>query len=345
MRIGRGLGLFVLFLGIFLAAPLRAGDFYVPLTVSPQAQTAIAGMWSPRYDRARAGPDDPYGWKAENLARDKWAAKAIPQILQKYPVSIKALSINGVKVIDIRPSGWQPSDKRLLVYLHGGAYVLGSARSTLGISAMMAEETGIHSISVDYTLAPQVRYMVILDQVTTVIRGLLAEGYSLKNMAIYGDSAGGGLAAGAVLKMRDEGIGMPAALVLLSPWSDIADAGDSYHTLAAAEPTYTYKDLLKPAAAAYAPPAEQKNPYVSPVYGDYSKGFPPTLIQGGTKEIFLSNFIRQYQAIDQAGIPVKLDLYEGMVHVFQLGHPAWPESKTARLKIRAFLKAHLPTLP
>ncbi len=90
-----------------------------------------------------------------------------------------------------------------------------------------------------------------------------------------------------------------------------------------------------------ADPAEQKHPYVSPVYGDFSTGFPPTLIQGGTKEIFLSNFIRLYQALDTSGQTVKLDLYEGMTHVFQPRLPDSPESTTALKKMAAFLEQHL----
>src|SRR6185369_15375233 len=108
-----------------------------------------------------------------------------------------------------------------------------------------------------------------------------------------------------------------AAVVLWSPWADIANRGDTAVTLKEAEPTYLYDLHLKPAAEAYADPQDFKNPYVSPVYADFSKGFPPTLIQGGTKEIFLSHFVRLYQALDAAGVPVKLDLYDAMPHVFQ----------------------------
>ena len=160
-------------------------------------------------------------------------------------------------------------------------------------------------------------------------------------MAVYGESAGGGLAAGAVLKMRDQGLGMPAAVVLWSPWSDITETGDSYATLKEADPLLYYPGNLKHCADAYAAPADQKHPYVSPVYGDYSRGFPPTLIQAGTKEIFLSNAVRHYQALDIAGIPVKLDLYEGMWHIFQVFNHDLPESKMARKKVKAFLGRHV----
>ena len=116
--------------------------------------------------------------------------------------------------------------------------------------------------------------------------------------------------------------------------------GDTFTTLEDAEPFLVYELHIENSADAYADPADQKNPYVSPVYGDFSKGYPPTLIQGGTKEILLSGFIRLYQAIDVAGQPVKLDLYEGMPHVFQ-AIPGLPESAITLGKVDAFLKEHL----
>ena len=196
-------------------------------------------------------------------------------------------------------------------------------------------------ISVEYTNTHRARWQEISDQVVTVFKALKEQGFAMKDIAMYGDSAGGGLAAGSVLKLRNADLGMPAALVLWSPWADITETGDTYVTLKDAEPNYIYKKVLEPSAAAYADPNDQKHPYVSPVYGDFNKGFPPTLIQGGTREIFLSNFVRLYQALDTAGQPVTLDLYEGMPHVFQLKLIESPESVTALKKVNTFLHKHL----
>jgi acetyl esterase/lipase len=176
--------------------------------------------------------------------------------------------------------------------------------------------------------------------VLAVIDGLRKEGHALTDIALCGESAGGGLMAGSVLKMRDQKLGMPAAVVLWSPWADITDSGDSATTLKSFEPNHSYAKHLKPSADAYADPKDHKHPYVSPVYGDYTKGFPPTLIQGGTREIFLSHFVRQYRAIDDAGGVAVLDLYDGMPHNFQLRVEMGdaPEAKTALKKVAAFLK-------
>jgi acetyl esterase/lipase len=231
----------------------------------------------------------------------------------------------------------------VLVHAHGGAYALYSARSRLQSSVPAADATGLRVISVDYTVAPAGKWDRVTDEMLAVLQGLQKEGHRLKDIAIYGESAGGALAAGSVLKMRDRGLGMPAAVVLWSPWSDITNRGDSAITLKSFDPAHLYDRHLGRAADAYADPKDQKHPYVSPVYGDYAKGFPPTLIQGGTREVFLSHFVRQYRAIDDAGGQAVLDLYDGMPHIFQV-RPEMadaPETRAALKKMTAFLKRHL----
>jgi epsilon-lactone hydrolase len=218
-----------------------------------------------------------------------------------------------------------------------------SARSRLPSSAAAADATGLRVVSIDYTRAPAAKWEQITDEVLAVCDGLRKEGYKMKDVAVYGESAGGALAAGSVLKMRDKGLGMPAAVVLWSPWADITDRGDSAITMRDFDPYYRYEKHLKPCADAYADPKDQKHPYVSPVYGDYAKGFPPTLIQGGTRELFLSHFVRLYRAIDGAGGVAVLDLYDGMPHVFQIRPELAdaPETKAALKKMAAFLKKQL----
>jgi monoterpene epsilon-lactone hydrolase len=323
-----------------IAAPALASDFYVPTTISKKGQAALRKFSRAAGDAALPAPNNLQGWKKAWAANERYFRTVSKRVENQYKLIIKERTLGGIPVLDIKPEGWQNNGK-VLIYTHGGGYTMFSARSTLNSAGPVAHDTGMRIISVDYTLAPFAKFDQITDQVIAVIQGLQKEGYGLKDMAIYGDSAGGGLTAGSVLKMRDQGLGMPAAVVLWSPWADITETGDTYATLEAADPILYYPDNLKNCAAAYAPPAEQKNPYVSPVYADFNKGFPPTLIQGGTKEIFLSNMVRLYQALDQAGIPVRLDIYEGMWHVFQAYHWNLPESRLARKKMRDFFQLYL----
>ena len=140
--------------------------------------------------------------------------------------------------------------------------------------------------------------------------------------------------------MRDQSLPLPGALYLMSPSCDVTQQGDSYLTLAHIDPVLD-PDSSAWGAAAYADPQDQKNPYVSAVYGDYTKAFPPTLIQGGTREMLLSNFVREYQAIRGGGHEAVLDLYDGMPHVFQASVPNTPEARTAIARAAAFFKQHL----
>src|SRR5262245_46793012 len=313
---------------------------YVPSTVSPEFQEYLKTLPDPIHRPTAPAPDDLEAWKLYHQNRERDLEPKVQRALKQYEPTVTERKLGGVPVLDIKPKGRAESSK-VLVYLHGGAYSLASAHSSLMKSALAADATGLRVIAVDYTVAPRAKWNQITDEVVAVVQALIKEGHSLKDIGMFGDSAGGGMAPGVVLKMRDQKLGMPAAVVLWSPWSDITETGDTYVTLKHAEPTYHYEKILQQSANAYADPKDQKNPYVSPVYGDYSKGFPPTLIQGGTKEIFLSNFVRHYQALDVAGQTVKLDLYEGMPHVFQGQLPEAPESRLALKKMREFLQRYL----
>jgi len=317
----------------------KTNDFYVPETVSSEAQEVIRSF-KIRQRHPWPAATDLESWQAYWEDNEgKWAAYN-DSIAAIYNPTIIDTVIGGVPVLDIRPQGWHDNHK-VLVYTHGGAYVLFSARSMLMGSVPVAHRLNMRIISIDYTNPPRARSTEILDQIISVVQSLVKSGFTLSDIGMYGDSAGGALTAGSVLKMRDMGIGMPGAVVLISPWADITSTGDSYETLKNADPILNYPMALSKAALAYADKKDHKNPYISPVYADYSKGFPPTLIQGGTKEIFLSTFVRLYQAMDQSGVSVKLDLYEGMWHVFQEINSELPESRLAHKKMENFFRKNL----
>lgn len=312
----------------------------IPDTISSQAQAFLQIIPDPHLIPVFPDPTDLPGWKKlQSWAEADANAKSEP-LLKRYAHTATPATLGGVPVLDVRPEGWKDNG-RVLVYTHGGAHVMYSAASTLGRAVVAAHSTGLRIVSVDYTLAPWAKYNQMSDEVITAIQALLKQGQRLEELAIYGDSSGGGLAAAVVLKMRDRGLGMPKAAVLVSPWLDVTPSGDTETTLHDADPNALYERQGKYAAAAFADPKDQKHPYASPVYGDFSRGFPPTLIQGGLKETLLSGFVRFYQALDAAGIPVKLDLYEAMIHNFQDRIPDSPEAILARRKMRTFLHQQL----
>lgn len=217
--------------------------------------------------------------------------------------------LGGVSVLRITPKGWKDNGKRL-VYVHGGSEAFLSARGMLAGGAWVAARTGLRVVSVDYINSPRAPWVEVADQVVAVFKALNRLGFAMNDLALYADSAGGGAAVESVLKMRDTGLGMPAAVVLWSPSTDFAD-GTSV-TAGNAEASF-----------------------------GFAKGFPPTLIQGGTQEISLDNLMRLYLALESAGQSVTLDLYEGMPQVFQVRLPGSPESIAALNKTSAFLLKQL----
>jgi len=325
------------------APPAYSAD---PSKVMPDA---ISGAWQKQWPvlmkfmSKPSGPfprpDDVAGWDLAYAKTEKLMRLWVGGSPRRWHVDTRPDTLGPVPVLRLLPPDWH-DDGRVLVYVHGGGFTSMSVQSSLGISALLAAETGLQVIALDYTVAPPARWQQVTDQVVGAYQALLAQGIAANSIALIGDSAGGSIVAGTTLKMRDMGLPLPAALVLWSPWSDVSGVGDTYRTLADAEPMLSGASL-QASALAYASVEDQKHPYVSPVYGDYSKGYPATLIQGGTREIFLSNFVRQYQAIKSGGGDATLDLYEGMIHVFQSMVPASPESKQALRTVKTFLDQHM----
>jgi acetyl esterase/lipase len=324
------------------AAPAKAPQSFanIPTTISPEAQAILRLLPNPAHPPFDPQAGDLEGWKIVEANFDKMLRPASEATVNRLKPEVIHRSINGIPVVEVRPKGWKDNGK-VVVYTHGGAYVQGSADDTLIEAAILADEAGLRIISVDYTLAPFAKWDQTTDAVVAVVQGVAKEVHGMSNIGMFGESAGGGLILGSILKLRDKGLGMPAVAVVWSPWTDLTGAGDSHVTLKNADPIIDYAGHANTAAEAYANLSDQKIPYASPVYGDYSKGFPPTLIQGGTKEVLLSDFIREYQALDNSGQVVKLDLYEGMFHGFQLILGNAPEAKIARKKTRDFLLQYL----
>jgi len=222
----------------------------VPGTVSKQAQEFLRTLKDPALMPPFPDATDLDGWKKlEEMMEAEGRARSEP-FLKRYEHTVIERKLGAVPVLDVRPKAWK-DDGKAVIYTHGGAHVMYSAASTLGRAVIAAHETGFRVISIDYTLAPFAKYDEMSDQVIAAVQAHLSEGYHLRDTAIYGDSSGGGLAAATVLKMRDRGLGMPRAAVLVSPWLDVTPSGDSEVTLRNADPSLgIYEKHGKHAAAA-----------------------------------------------------------------------------------------------
>ena len=179
----------------FTLSPARGDDFQAPATISREGQEALAEFSRKARNAVLPAPDDLEAWKVVQAGVEKKWAAAAAAVVERYGPLIEDRVLGGVPVLDIKPKGWKESDK-VLVYTHGGAYTLYSARSRLLSAVPMASDTGLRVISVDYTLAPGAKWNEVTDEVVAVIEALRGEGRSLEKIAIYGESAGGGMAAG-----------------------------------------------------------------------------------------------------------------------------------------------------
>lgn len=320
---------------------LNTGTVYVPTTISEEARDILNGWTIEGRNSGAHVPkaDAPIAeWAKIQQKYAMAAAEHVPTVIESYGAKVDTVFLDGIRVISVKPKNYQKSNK-VIIYIHGGAFAFYPADVTLVSCVPLADATGLRIITIDYTLAPQAKFNQISNEIVKAYCELLKE-YKPKNIAIYGDSAGGAIAASSILKMRDQNMKLPGVLVLWSPWTDVDEVGDTYKTLKDNDPNLVYNDFLGNCAEAYAPKSEWKNPYVSPVYGDYSKDFPPTLIQVGGKEIFLSNSIRMYRNLKENNKEVELDIYEGMWHVWQ-GYYNVPESKMAIKNTKNFIFKHL----
>jgi len=320
------------------SSDLRA---FIPQSVSPEARSIyqkLLPVVEPRWDQHH----NPVTAADFQKLHDDAIARTMatqPAMLAALKVTVNEMQLDGVGVVETTPPDYR-DDGTVIVHLHGGGFYLDSARSSVGMDARLALVTGRRFISVDYTVAPKGNWRIVTDQVVAVYKALLEQGYKPKSIGMLGDSAGGNIVSASVLKLRDEGLPIPGALVLFSPCVDFNQAGDTNRTLRAADPAIDEIDIV-PGLEAYAPRTDWNNPYVSPIFGDFKKGFPPTLIQAGTKEVLLSDSVRLYQAIKTSGGAAELDLYEGMAHVFQAYMTGTPEQKAAFAEVKRFWSKHL----
>lgn len=231
------------------------------------------------------------------------------------------------------------SKEHVVLHVHGGGYVMGSCTSHRSLSAWVSAAAGVQVVLPEYRLAPEHPFPAALDDTIAAYRGLLARGFAPERIAILGDSAGGGLALGTLLALRDAKVPLPAAGVLFSPWADMTASGESVTTRAAIDP-WLRAELLLPFAKLYCGELDPTDPRVSPVFGDFT-GLPPLLVQVGDHEILLADSTRLVERAKAAGVELVLEVEPEVWHVFQLFAPALPEANEALARVGKFVRAKL----
>ena len=206
--------------------------------------------------------------------------------------------------------------KQVILHCHGGGFSTGSSLYARTLTAKLASYTAMEVLSFDYRLAPEHPYPAALEDAMKVWDYLMKMGYGARDVIITGDSAGGNLALALVLKLKEQKRFLPKGLVLMSPWTDMTFSGESYMERRDMDPVLSIP-YLEQMIADYAGKKDLKNQYISPLFGDFT-GFPPTYIQVGSNEILLSDSQKLASRMEEAGVKVRLDVFEGMWHVFQM---------------------------
>lgn len=206
--------------------------------------------------------------------------------------------------------------KYVILYCHGGGYSTGSHIYARTLTTKLATSTSMDVLSFDYRLAPEHPFPAATEDAMKAWDYLMLLGYGARDVIIAGDSAGGNLALSLVLKLKEQERLLPRGLVLMSPWTDLTSSGKSHETRAEVDPVLD-AEYLKRMITNYADGCELSDPYISPLFGDFS-GFPPVYIQAGDNEILLSDSEMLHKKLIQANVSVKLDVFKGMWHVFQM---------------------------
>ncbi|MGH8220119.1 MAG: alpha/beta hydrolase [Steroidobacteraceae bacterium] len=313
------------------AVQLPARTIPAPSTISEAARAALStGAATP--PAARPAADDLEGWRRAIEASERMWEPIAGQMLSGSRCEVATHTIAGVTTYICTPD--RPASEGLAyLYMHGGAFVFGGGRFAMATGAASAERLGITTYSVDYRLPPDHPFPAAPEDCLAVYRALV-DRHDPRRIVVGGSSAGGNLAAAVTLMIRDRGLPLPTAVVLLTPEVDLTEAGDTFRTNALLD--VTLKGGLPECNALYAAGRDLTDPYLSPLFADFTRGFPPTLIQSGTRDVFLSNSVLLHRKLRSAGIEAELHVWEAMPHG-GFGFGPVPENEEISAEVARFI--------
>jgi len=267
--------------------------------------------------------------------------RALRELLSAQPlpadVTVTPAALGGVPTADVTVDGIEP--RHVILYLHGGVYVMGDAALSADLASQVGRRTQAKVISVDYRLAPEHPYPAAVDDALAAYEALLHNGTAPSDIAFAGESAGGGLAIATLVNARDRGLPLPAAAYVMSPYVDLTLAGTTMETRREVDPLLS-REALQARVADYTSGQDAALGLISPLFADLS-GLPPLIIQVGTHEVLLDDAIRLAQRAATADVQVTLDVTPGVPHVFQAYHAILDEGAAALDRAGQLLSAHL----
>ena len=251
-------------------------------------------------------------------------------------VAIEEITVHGRRAERLRAPG--ASAERVLLYLHGGGYVMGSPNTHRALAGELSRATGATVLLPDYRLAPEAPFPAAVEDAVAAYRWLLDRGSEPATLAIAGDSAGGGLTAATLVALRDHGVALPRAAACLSPWTDLCCSNASYRYRAASDPMVSLEDL-RYMARIYLAGADPESALASPNRADL-RGLPPLLVHVGRDEVLLDDALVLHEAARSAGVDSTLEIWDDMIHVWHAFHPMLAEGRQGIARIGEFLKTH-----
>jgi monoterpene epsilon-lactone hydrolase len=269
---------------------------------------------------------------AERRAQYERAEKVFPT-----PAEVKVERVNAPAAPAewLRPPSAMPG--RVVLYLHGGGYVIGSPRSHRHLAAAIASAAEASALLLDYRLAPEHPFPAAVDDATAAYRWLLDQAIAPERIVIAGDSAGGGLTVATLLALREARVPLPAGGVCISPWVDLTCSGASYGTKADADPIVR-RSGVEEMARAYLGATPPRTPLASPLFADL-RGLPPLLIHVGSDEVLLDDAVQLAERAKAHGVDATLEIYDRMIHVWHWFLPMLEEAETAVAAIGRFVRS------
>lgn len=269
---------------------------------------------------------------AERRAQYERAEKVFPT---PPDVKVERVNVPAAPAEWLRPPSATPG--RVVLYLHGGGYVIGSPRSHRHLAAAIAGAAGASALLLDYRLAPEHPFPAAVEDATAAYRWLLDQAIAPEHIVIAGDSAGGGLTVATLLALREARVPLPAGGVCISPWVDLTCSGASYATKAAADPIVR-RAGVEEMARAYLGATPPRTPLASPLFADL-RGLPPLLIHVGSDEVLLDDAVQLAERAKAAGVDATLEIYDRMIHVWHWFLPMLDEAQTAVEAIGRFVRS------
>ena len=270
------------------------------------------------------------------LLRELLSAQPLPA-----DVNVAEGALGGVRTAEITVDRIEP--RHVVMYFHGGVYVLGDAFLAADLASQVGRRTSAKVFSVDYRLAPEHPYPAAVDDALTAYEALLRTGTDPSDIAFAGESAGGGLAIATLVNARENGLPLPAAALVMSPYVDLTLAGATMETKREADPLLS-PEALRARVADYTAGQDAGLGLISPLFAELS-GLPPLMVQAGSHEVLLDDAIRLAGVAAGADVEITLEITPGVPHVFQAYHPILEEAVEALDRAGQFLSAHLAGAP